>query len=200
LTTQYGKIIRENLDACFSDPAPDFAERLGAKPSEEGFHLRAFGEDCLITPEGIRFDGTHRTDPKALLVSLYAANASQDTIHLKPFKAFKEFPGSMPYQAAFSANAERILVPHTPFIHEKKEHIKAVFQGTDGEEGDFSLVLYPLPKIALNEIFYMPDEEFPASAITLFSANSLSFMPLDGLADVAEYTSRKIIDIVSGAE
>jgi hypothetical protein len=30
----------------------------------------------------------------------------------------------------------------------------------------------------------------------LFSANALSFIPLDGLADVAEYTSNKIIQVI----
>ena len=39
-------------------------------------------------------------------------------------------------------------------------------------------------------------EEFPASITCLFSANALSFIPLDGLADVAEYTSNKIIQVI----
>jgi len=53
-----------------------------------------------------------------------------------------------------------------------------------------------LPKIALCYIFYLPDEEFPASVTCLFSNNARLFMPLDGLADVAEYTSRRIIEII----
>jgi hypothetical protein len=59
------------------------------------------------------------------------------------------------------------------------------------------LVLYPLPKIALLFIFYLPDEDFPASATCLFSANAISFLPLDGLADMAEYTSRSLIALIS---
>ena len=42
------------------------------------------------------------------------------------------------------------------------------------------------------------DEEFPASVTCLFSQNALSFMPLDGLADVAEYTSKAIIQLLKG--
>ena len=45
-------------------------------------------------------------------------------------------------------------------------------------------------------IFYEADEEFPASATCLFSENALSFMPLDGLADVAEYSSKEIVRFV----
>jgi len=51
--------------------------------------------------------------------------------------------------------------------------------------------------VAVCTIFYLADDEFPPSATCLFSSNAMQFMPLDGLADVAEYTSRKIIRMVS---
>lgn len=35
-----------------------------------------------------------------------------------------------------------------------------------------------------------------ASATALFSANALGFMPVDGLAYVAEYTSKKMIPLL----
>jgi hypothetical protein len=44
-------------------------------------------------------------------------------------------------------------------------------------------------------IFYLPDEEFPAEAKCLF-ADEYPFMPVDAMADVAEYTSRSIINLV----
>lgn len=62
--------------------------------------------------------------------------------------------------------------------------------------GDFSFVLYPLPKIALCYIFYLADDDFPSSCTCLFSSNALEFMPLDGLADVGEYTAKKIIELI----
>jgi hypothetical protein len=57
----------------------------------------------------------------------------------------------------------------------------------------------PLPKIALCFIGYLADEEFPASATCLFSSNASDFMPMDGLADVGEYTARTICRLI-GAE
>ena len=62
--------------------------------------------------------------------------------------------------------------------------------------GDFSFTLYPLPRIALYYIFYLPDEEFPAAVSCLFPANVIDFLPLAGLADVAEYTARKMIELI----
>jgi hypothetical protein len=128
-----------------------------------------------------------------LLVSLYARHARPDAMETEPFLAFKDFQGSMPYQGAFSANSERVLIPHMARVRESASIIEEAFGGRHAGMGDFSMILYPLPKIALSYICYLPDDEFPAAVTVLFSANALCFMPLDGLADVAEYTSREII-------
>jgi hypothetical protein len=63
--------------------------------------------------------------------------------------------------------------------------------------GDIAFRVMPLPKIALCYIFYEADEDFPASATCLFSANANDFMPMDGLADTGEYTSRKILQLLT---
>jgi hypothetical protein len=55
----------------------------------------------------------------------------------------------------------------------------------------------PFPKIKLYYIFYRADEDFSASATCLFSNNALSFLPVDALADTGEYTSKKIIELIS---
>jgi hypothetical protein len=62
---------------------------------------------------------------------------------------------------------------------------------------DFSFTLYPLPKVPLYYLFYLPDEEFPASASCLFPSNATDFLPVAGLADTAECTAKKIIQLVT---
>ncbi len=201
MESNYESIVRRNLSTFFSQLSPGAEARLGAERDGEGFVFRAFAGECRLEPEGIFLSGEKVVGPKGLLISLYALHAIPDPIQLQPFKAFKEMPNSMPYHAAFSANSEKVLVPHVPGIREKAEIIMELFgaeKNPPESSGDFSFVLYPLPKIALYYIFYLPDEEFPSSATCLFSANALSFMPLDGLADVAEYTSGRIIEITNG--
>jgi hypothetical protein len=65
-----------------------------------------------------------------------------------------------------------------------------------GVSGDFSILLFPLPKIALGYVFYRADDDFPASVTCLFSANAPVHLPTDALADVGEYTSREILRII----
>jgi hypothetical protein len=60
-----------------------------------------------------------------------------------------------------------------------------------------SAVIYLLPKIALGYIFYEADEDIPASVTCLFSNNANGFLPMDALADVGEYTSKRIIEMMS---
>ncbi len=48
-----------------------------------------------------------------------------------------------------------------------------------------------------SNILYRADDEFPALVTCLFSANAAAMLPLDGLADVAEYTSKEMIRVVS---
>jgi hypothetical protein len=194
--TNYENIIKDNLSRAFARPLSGLERSTGATWEGKSLTFHAFGQACCVDPDKVTLSGDMSLDPRGLLISLYARHAGPDKIQIEPFKAFKDFQGSMPYQGAFSANSERVLIPHVQRIKEKAGTIKGAFGGADGVMGDLSLILHPLPKIALSYIFYLADEEFPAAATILFSANALSFMPLDGLADVAEYTSKEIIHLV----
>ena len=170
------------------------AERLG-----NCFRFRAFGEPYELYPHEIISGGQRVIGAEGILIAMYASHVNDEPLQLHPLKSFKELPHSMPYRGAFSVNAERTLQPYVSAIQKNQSDITAFFSGTlnmDRPSGDFSFTLYPLPRIALYYIFYLPDEEFPASINCLFPANSTSFMPVAGLADVAEYTARKVVQLV----
>ena len=197
MPTNYERLIGQNIDRLFSQTPSDLDIRLGAEKKGDSYHFQALGEPCCLNASGITLSGAPVGDPRSLIISLYALQAVPDPMILEPFKSFKDLPNSMPYHGAFSANSERILIPHVRRIEGKQKEIKKTLIGTDGISGDFSFLLHPLPKIALCYIFYLDDEEFPPSATCLFSSNALSFIPLDGLADVGEYTSKEIIRIIT---
>jgi hypothetical protein len=119
---------------------------------------------------------------------------------IEPLKAFKDLPNSMPYAGAFVTHTQQILVSHVDAIEESRNRIIETLKGCEapaGIGGDFSFMVYPFPKIALCYIFYEADEDFPASVTCLYSNNAFSFLPIDAIADVGEYTSKKILDIIN---
>jgi hypothetical protein len=197
--SNYEEIIKKNLRRLYRQLPEDLAEKIPAKRADDGFLFRAFGESCRITPEGIKLGDNAEIGPRGIVISLYALYIDTVSCQLTPFRAFREMPDSMPYVGAFASNAERVLVNHIDRIERKADRIAQQFNGS-GEAhkaaGDFSFIVYPLPKIALNYIFYRADDEFPAAVTCLFSVNADKFLPTDALADTGEYTSKKILDIL----
>ena len=197
MSDTYASIVRENHQRLFQAVPPSFADHLPARCEGQDFVFDAFGETCRITPHGFFLGEVLQTGAKGILLSLYALNASNTPHILEPFKAYREFPGTMPYVGAFATHTENILVPHVQAIKAKKSGIVLGLNGFVPEKpvsGDFGFVVYPLPKIALCYLFYEADDDFPASVTCLYSFNASAFMPNDALADVGEYTSKKIIE------
>lgn len=195
----YTKIVKANLDRLYGNLPKDLSKNLPGKQEGEGFVFDAFGEKCMIEPKGITLGNKEHSPVFGILISLYALNACPDICISQPFKAFKEFPDSMPYAGAFTTHTEQLLVPHVAKIKESVQIITERLKGETspaGTGGDFSFVVYPLPKIALCYIFYEADEDFPASVTCLYSNNALLFLPIDGLADVGEYCSKMILELV----
>ncbi|SHF41011.1 protein of unknown function [Desulfacinum infernum DSM 9756] len=199
----YEGILRGYLEKAWARGVEELVRALPAElPSDGGLRFRAFGVDCIVHPDRITLDGRPETGVKGVLTAIYCAFAPKEESPLEPLVAFKEIPNSGPYQAAFAANAENLLVPHVDKIHEKQETLLAAFSGhtnPDAPAGDFSFTLYPLPKIPIYYIFHLPDEEFPAAVTCLFGGGSHAFMPLDALADVAEYTGRSLLEMLRTA-
>ena len=193
------KIQLAYLNELYRHLPEDLEQSLPAIRENDVFTFKAFGEPCSIRPKGITLGGEPLTGPKGILIALYARNARREPVLLNPLKSFKETKGSMPYQGAFTIRSEKSLAPFVSDIQRCKKRITDTFDGheNEGAPGDFSFTVYPLPKIPLYYVFYCADEEFPASVTCLFAANAELFLPVDGLADVAESTAKKIIEIAT---
>ena len=199
MTDNYAKIVQDNLNQLYGNLPKDLAKNLPGEQDGERFIFNTFGEKCVIEPKRITLGEEEHSSVFGILISLYALNACSDICVPSPLKSFKEFPDSMPYVGAFTTHTEQLLVPHVAKI---KDAVLRITKTLNGEKapseagGDFSFIVYPLPKIALCYIFYEADDDFPASLTCLFSNNANQFMPVDGLADVGEYTSQKILKLI----
>jgi hypothetical protein len=195
----YAKLVSKNLETLYNNMPEGFEVAIEGKKIGNEYFFRTFGKNCQITPHGIFLDEEKQAGVLGILISLYALYANHKSCKLQPFKAFKEFKDSMPYVGAFSTHSEQILVPAVPKIKKFRNKIIDQLNGQNAPieiPGDFSMVLYPFPKIALCYIFYEADEDFPAGVTCLYSSNAENFMPVDGLADAGEYTSKRILEII----
>ena len=196
MVDNYAKIVRSNLAKLYHNPPADLARALPAEQNGDRFEFDAFGQKCLIQPDGIFLGDDLQNGVVGILLSLYALQAKIEPCLPEPFQAFKALPDSMPYAGAFVTHTQQILVPHVERIKKIQDHLIEQFRGQKAPAdvgGDFAFVLYPLPKIALCYIFYEADDDFPASTTCLYSSNAHQFLSTDALADVGEYTSKKII-------
>ncbi|MDH3356639.1 MAG: DUF3786 domain-containing protein [Desulfobacteraceae bacterium] len=199
MSNNYAKIVQDNLEKLFENIPTDLADALPAQQNGDAFLFEAFGETCEIRSDGIYLGEVQQAGVIGILISLYALNAKPETCLIEPLKAFKDFPNSMPYAGAFVTHTQQILVPYVDNIESSSDRIIETLKGCKAPSnvgGDFSFMVYPLPKIALCYIFYEADEDFPASVTCLYSNNAHSFLPIDALADVGEYTSKKMLDLV----
>jgi len=196
----YQKIIKENLARLYKKMPDRLDHLLPGQYRDDRIILKAFGNFYRIGPDKITVGDKTETGVIGILITLYALHANAQSCIPTPYKAYRELPSSMPYAAAFTSHAEHILIPHIGKIEDNLDLIIQALNGEPGigsEGGDFSFVVRPFPKIKLNYVFYLADDDFPASATCLFSNNALSFLPIDALADTGEYTSKKIIDLIS---
>jgi len=195
----YAKLVKENLEKVFGGNLDELAANLPAKKDGDAFVFQAFGEECRVSPDGITLGGLLPESILGLLVSLYARQATSEPCRREPFRAFKELPDSMPYAGAFMTHTQQVLEPHVVKLENQVARITAAFNtepGTPAEGGDFSFRLQPLPKIWLEFICYLPDEDFPAAVTCLYSQNADRFLTTDALADVGEYTVKKMISML----
>lgn len=199
MSRAYLQIRNDYLAQAWARSKEELAKCLPAEIIYDCLHFQAFGEPCNLTPTDILLSGKSAAGPESLLIAMYASGVPALSCQLEPLKSFKELPNSMPYQAAFAANAELILVPQVIKIRAHRDRIVSKFSGQINDQpisGDFSFTLWPLPRIPLYYIFNLPDEEFSAAVTCLFAANAQLFLPIDGLADVAEYTGKRLIKLL----
>jgi hypothetical protein len=199
VTNQYAKLIQDNLASLYQQLPPDLEQRLGALKDKQDYLLDAFGGTCRIQPDRILWQDASEDGARGILISLYALHAGPEPLKLEPFKAFKEFPNSMPYAGAFVTHTEQILTAHVSQLVAAQSDIFDCLNGQPAPAavgGDAAFIVHPLPKVALCYIFYLADDEFPASVTCLFSNNAHHFLPIDGLADLGEYTSRRLLTLV----
>lgn len=199
MTSNYTTIIKDNLTQLFTMDLDERATALPAQRDGDALIFKAFGAQCRLTADALTLDAQIEEGPKGIITSLYALHAASETALMEPFQSFKEIPNSAPYVGAFTNRTEQALIPAVERLYKDRQAVYAALDGADASgsvSGDFAFVVWPLPKIALCYMCYLPDDDFPAGVTCLYSKNAHIYLPTDALADVGEYTSKTILALV----
>jgi len=200
MSSNYAAIIQNNIQQLFDMDLDERADALSAQNADRCLTFKAFGRPCTLMPDGVMLDNDIQLGPMGIVISLYAIHATVDACIKEPLRSFKELPDSMPYVGAFTNRTEQCLVPVVDQLSEARQRIVERLDGGDAPgqvSGDLSFMVRPLPKIALCYVCYLADDDFPATVTCLYSQNADRFLTTDALADLGEYTSKAIIDLIS---
>ena len=187
-----------------ADPA-DLATRTGAAYTGKG---DATGEFCLeLWDRAIRLsypelNATDSQTGKPLSSSmqamvLYYFKLSDGTSPSGRWISFSELPDGRFYNAAFQGYSGKLIAQQ--FQNDIRTFIQAA-EGVGGQVltqaaglGDAALAFKILPRVNLAVIYWLGDEDFPASCQVLFDASAPHHLSTDGCAILGSILTQRII-------
>ena len=199
MSNNYAAIIEQNLKQLYDRDLAERAAALPARIENDTLVFRAFGKKCTLRRDGVFLDQDQETGPMGIVISLYALQTKAEPPVFEPFQSFKELPNSMPYVGAFTNRTEQTLVPVVARLAVEEQGVMSQLDGDQPPpeiSGDIAFLVKPLPKIALCYVCYQADEDFPPAVTCLYSHNAQAFLTTDALADLGEYTSKTIKEMV----
>jgi hypothetical protein len=130
-------------------------------------------------------------NPETLFVLLAHYSQAKPTDIVHRLIKFRDLPGGYAYEAAFT---KRAVSPIAEIFNDKPEVLveaAKLLNGTKREYGDSSVEIPALPRVPLLYILWKNDE-FPASATTLFDTSASYYLPTEDLAVLAELTTARL--------
>lgn len=119
-----------------------------------------------------------------ILLLHYLAHASGVPL-LNRWISFKELPGGNIYYGPFT---QRAINPFIKLFGSRPKEFRFAAEklgGVRGQNGDISMVIPVFPKVPINYVLWLSNDEFPASATVLFDASAASYLPTEDYAVIS---------------
>ncbi len=166
---------------------------LGAGSGE--FHLELYAQAVTgIYPELIFFSKMGEELPEFLqLLLLYYFEKADDTVPVGKFVSFADLPGGRMYAQAFQSYSGDEIVKT---FGENLETFKKACEQANGqiiELAHAAYVFQALPKVSVQFVYWLGDEDFPSSCKILFDSRATHYIPIDACAIIGSAITKKII-------
>lgn len=176
-----------------------FASKTGADFEQGRLRVKFYGEQHIITfPElEVSVEATRKTCGlnRSSMFFYYLLTADGAPFTDK-WIAFRELPGGMFYHQAYQGYSGDRLAKAIDNHVSVFERAAKNLGGRRLDLGDASFEFYALPRVRVAAVYYVGDEDFPASANVLFDASASHYLPTDALAGVGS----SLVDRLTGTE
>lgn len=193
--SNYDAVLAELLREVHRSNAKANAGRLGGSFTDGLAQVPLFGRNVSIKEDGLYMDETPLDTVGSILVVRYLLTAGDEPLR-NAWVPYRDFKDGARFASYIKANIEDRLAKA---FAGKQQLLKEQIQALGGvmyrseSRPDVAAALYPLPKVPLLIIFWDKDEEFDASLQFLFDRSAESYLDLEALAVLLEYTCQKLM-------
>ncbi len=193
-TSNYDAVLRDLLVESITKNAAASAPALGGSFSDGSARVPLFGESCTINKDGV-YRGDARLDTiGSILVLRYLLTAGDDQLR-NAWVPYRDFKDGAQFASYIKTNIEDRLAKafggNQQLLRERLEALGASLYRSESHP-DIAAALHPFPKVPLLVIFWDKDEEFDASFQFLFDQSAASFLDMEALAVLLEYTCQRL--------
>jgi hypothetical protein len=194
-TSNYDAVLAELLAEAASRHAIGAAPALGGSLSDGSAQIPLFSDICTVREDGV-YKGDARLDTiGSILVLRYLLTAGDDLLRNR-WVAYRDFPDGAQFASYIKANIEdrlaKVFGGNQALLRERLGTLGASLYRSEAKP-DVAAALHPFPKVPLLVIFWDKDEEFDASFQFLFDESASTFLDMEALAVLLEYTCQKLI-------
>ncbi len=193
--SNYDAVLADLLKEAHQGNAYANAPALGGALEDGMARVPLFGEPCTIREDAVYRNHVRLDTVGSILVIRYLLSAGDEPLR-NAWVPYREFKDGAQFASYIKTNIEDRLARR--FAGQRallQERIQAIGGNMYRSESrpDVAAALYPFPKVPLLLIFWDKDEEFDASLQFLFDRSAASYLDMEALAVLLEYTCQKLI-------
>ncbi len=193
--SNYDAVLADLLEEAEKRSAAANAPQLGGSLSDGSAEIPLFGEACAIKGDAVYRGGSKLDTIGSILVLRYLLTAGDDPLR-NAWMPYRDFKDGAQFSSYIKANIEDVLAKR--FAGKQallRERLQAIGAGVYRSEAkpDVAAALHPFPRVPLLAIFWDKDDEFDASFQFLFDASAESYLDMEALAVLLEYTCQKLV-------
>jgi|SRR5271157_2847510 len=193
--SNYDAVLTALLEEAKKKNAATAAPGLGGSLDDGSAQIPLFGEACAVKEKAV-YKGDSTLDTiGSILVLRYLLTAGDDQLR-NAWVPYREFKDGAQFASYIKANIEdrlaKVFGGRQPLLRERLQALGASMYRSEAKP-DVAAALHPFPKVPLLVIFWDKDEEFDASFQFLFDESAASFLDMEALAVLLEYTCQKLI-------